>query len=313
MAGSVGEAGFEAIRQLNGVANEIHRGDRMVWLAVQVSDPVQTQRFLVERLNLSPLAVEDALSDNERPALYEHPGSLFLEVSVPSEKPNTEIAIFVGQTFVVTVTTQESKLIQEWFSRWSQHPLDFGRSPTWLLHSLLDAVVDSYFPICDKLEDDVDALEEVVFHGDGELVESALGLKRQILGLRRQVTPIRDVVNGLLRKDAGVVPNEVRPYLQDVYDHTLRLSEILDVNREILGGIVDAHLAMVSNNLNNTMRVLTVGATFLMTAGLVTGIYGMNFKWMPETQWPWGYPLAMLSIVGLVAGEYVLFKRKGWF
>ncbi|MEJ5171864.1 MAG: CorA family divalent cation transporter, partial [Fimbriimonadales bacterium] len=93
----------------------------------------------------------------------------------------------------------------------------------------------------------------------------------------------------------------------------LRITEMLDVNRDLLSGILDAHLSIVSNSLNNTMRVLTVMATFLMTAGLVSGIYGMNFEYMPELKWPWGYPMALLTMACLVALEWRYFRRKGWF
>jgi magnesium transporter len=163
------------------------------------------------------------------------------------------------------------------------------------------------------VEDDVDLLEEHILAGGSETVGDVLRLKRRLLEMRRRVTPIREVLNSLLRSDGLLMTDDVKRYLQDVFDHTLRLAETIDVNREILGGVLDAHLATVSNNLNIAMRVLTAAATFLMTASLIAGIYGMNFAFMPELRQAWGYPFALGLMALCATAEWVYFRRKGWF
>lgn len=285
--------------------------------AVQASDIAKTAAYLTQELGFDELAVEDALSPNERPAMFEYKSYLFLVVPSVSrhdgEDAYAEIAVFFGHNYLVAVAYEPVPVLDAWFrlvqksERKTAEPLAFD------LHMLIDAVVDGFFPVCDEVEEIVDSLEESVFAGDENIVPEALRLKRRLLSLRQRITPIREVVNGLLRRDVAFIPKEVLPYLQDVYDHTLRIAEIVDVNRDIIAGVLDAHLSQVSNSLNVSMRVLTVMATFLMTASLVAGIYGMNFKYMPELEQVWGYPFAFALMGVLALAEWVYFKRKGWF
>ncbi|MDW8364157.1 MAG: magnesium/cobalt transporter CorA, partial [Myxococcales bacterium] len=192
-------------------------------------------------------------------------------------------------------------------------PERVGRTPAHLLHLLLDAIVDEYFPIADTLEEKADDLEEAIFAGDGSVqVADILRVKRRLLELRQHITPLRDILNALLRRDVELIPDEVVPYLQDVYDHTLRVAELADINRDILAGVLDAHLSVTSHRLNEVMRILTVISTLLMSAALIAGIYGMNFEFMPELRWKAGYPFAgaMMVLVALI--ELYIFRRKGW-
>ncbi|MCX7798738.1 MAG: magnesium/cobalt transporter CorA [Fimbriimonadales bacterium] len=281
-------------------------------VSVQVGEPTAAGSFLRDHLCLDALMVEDAVSPNERPSLREEGGTVFLEVAVPVAQGFAEVALFLMPGGLVVVRSQSAPTVDEVLERWRRSPASVGPDPARLLHQILDAVVDSYFPLCDRIEDEVDELEALVFQGDGDFVERSLALKRQIVQARRGIAPLRDVLNGLFRLDPRWVPSDLRPYLQDVYDHTLRVAEMLDVNRDLLAGILDAHLSLVSNRLNSTMRLLTVVATFLMTAGLVAGVYGMNFEHMPELKWPWGYPMALAAMLLMVGAEWLYFRRKGW-
>lgn len=300
------------IVSLEDAARRIREGNGFVVLEIEFEDAEEAAGFLREQLAFEELLVEDAVSPNERPSLQETDRTLFLEASVPTQDGPCEVAVFMTRSSVVLVSRSEAPPIRQTLDRWLRSPAATAPTPPWLLHQVLDAAVDAYFPLCDRIEDEVDALEELVFHGDGDFIERGLDLKRAIVTARRGIAPLRDVLNALFRVGPDRIPAEVRPYLQDVYDHTLRITEMLDVNRDLLSGILDAHLSIVSNNLNNTMRVLTVMATFLMTAGLVAGIYGMNFEHMPELQWPWGYPAALLAMAALVAAEWLYFRRKRW-
>jgi len=282
--------------------------------SVVVSDIQKASAFLIQQLNLEELQVEDALSDDERPALRATEGGLFMVATAVTTKDSTEkyveVGIFMLQHSIITVSTSLCPQVQEWLDHLTR------RRPTAdyvnrALHLLLDIVVDDYFPLCDQIEDDVDLLEDRLFGGRTTLVADALELKRRILSVRRRLNPLRDVLNSLLRQGDSIVSEEIKPYLQDVYDHTLRVGETVDINRDILAGVLDAHLATISNELNIAMRILTVGATMLMTASLISGIYGMNLI-IPETEWRLGYPFAIVLMVTLCAIEYAYFKKKGW-
>jgi magnesium transporter len=229
------------------------------------------------------------------------------------EEVYTEIGFFLGQHFLVTVHTEAVPLIEYWFQRWTTQPDKVGKTSAHLLHLLLDAIVDEYFPLGDTLEEKSDELEDAIFAGSRDVqVGDILQVKRRLLEMRQHITPLRDILNALLRRDMELIPDEVVPYLQDVYDHTLRIAELADLNRDILAGVLDAYLSVVSNRLNEVMRILTVISTVLMSAALIAGIYGMNFVHMPELRWKAGYPLAaaMMVVVGVV--EWYIFKRKGW-
>lgn len=289
----------------------------MLWIDIHAHDAAVTAEWLINGFGFHQLAVEDALSPYERPTFQQYDGVLFLTAhavhSAEEEETYREVAFFVSERFLVTVHTEPVPLLQYWFERWKTQPAKVGRTPAHLLHLLLDAIVDEYFPVGDALEEKADALEDAIFAGDGRVqVADILHAKRRLLELRQHITPLRDVLNALLRRDVELIPDEVVPYLQDVYDHTLRIAELVDVNRDILAGVLDAHLSVVSNRLNEVMRILTVISTILMSAALIAGIYGMNFTHMPELQWRAGYPFAGAMMVLVGVAEWYIFKRKGW-
>ena len=294
----------------------VKSGKGLVWLHVQVIEREPAFAFLTQELGFNELHAEDALSDQERPAAHEGDDTLFMVAPAVHASDlgfhYVEIAIFVGKSFIVTVATEESPLIAEWMERWKKSPQLVGRTAPLLLHSLLDAIVDDYFPAADALEDDVDRLEERIYRGRSNIVTEALRVKRSLLQARRQITPIRDVLNALLRRDVALIPAEIKPHFQDVYDHTIRIAETIDITRDILGSIVDAHLSLVSNKLNEVMRFMTVIATILMSLSLIAGIYGMNFRLMPELEWRWGYAFALGLMLLVALIEYAIFKKKGW-
>lgn len=289
----------------------------VLWVDLTACDRGVSAALLTERFGFHPLAVEDSLSPYERPALQSYDGVLFLAAhelkQQDGEEVYREIGFFLGRHFLVTVHTEQIPLIDYWFERWVTQPERVGKTPAHLLHLLLDAIVDEYFPVGDTLEEKADDLEEAIFSGNGNVkVADILRVKRRLLELRQHITPLRDILNALLRRDVDLIPDEVVPYLQDVYDHTLRIAELADINRDIIAGVLDAHLSVVSNRLNEVMRILTVISTILMSAALIAGIYGMNFEFMPELSWKLGYPFAgaMMVLVALV--ELYIFRRKGW-
>lgn len=300
-----------------GALETFSRGEGMVWVDVEAREANAALQLLTERFGFHPLAVEDALSPYERPALQRYDGVLFLVAHAvhqqDGEESYQEVGFFLGEHFLVTVHTEPVPLIDHWLARWTAQPERVGKTFAHLLHMLLDAIVDEYFPIGDTLEEKADDLEDAIFTGNSRVqVADILQVKRRLLELRQHITPLRDILNALLRRDVELIPDEVVPYLQDVYDHTLRIAELADLNRDILAGVLDAHLSVVSNRLNEVMRILTVISTILMSAALIAGIYGMNFAHMPELQWKAGYPFAgaMMVLVGVV--EWYIFKRKGW-
>ncbi|MGV3618819.1 MAG: magnesium/cobalt transporter CorA [Fimbriimonas sp.] len=295
---------------------EILQGTSTVWLDILVSDPKAAWRLLHDELGFHELAVEDALSDLERPTLQEFGDVVFLSIPAPvrrdSKLDTAEIGIFLLNHAVVTVSLTPLPVIDTWFHRWREHPTRIGNHPAHVMYVVLDAVVDSYFPIIDAIEDEADDLVEAIFGGQTENLPEILRIKRNLLEIRRAVSPLRDVVNSLLRRDLERIPPDAQPYFQDVFDHVLRISEMIDTNRESLNGLLDIHLSTTSNSLNQVMKKMTVLSTVLMSMALIAGIYGMNFDRMPELRWAYGYPFALGLMLGAGVLIVYIFRRVKW-
>jgi magnesium transporter len=291
-------------------------GSASIWIDVVATDIAETSHFLLNELGFHPLHVEDALSPHERPALSTDYGITFLVapsvVRTASRETYVEIAFFVKEHSVVTVACESSPLIDGWFEKCAAQPRLAGDSISRLLHSLMDLIVDGYYPALDAFGNDVEDLEDAIYEGKKVSIGESLQLKRRLLEMRRRVTPMRDICNGLLRHESVIVSRDSLAYFQDVYDHTLRIIEVVDMERDILSAVMDAHLSIQSNMLNQVMRSMTVIATLLMTGAFVAGVYGMNFKYMPELQWKYGYEMAWVVMIVLCGIEVWIFKKKGW-
>jgi magnesium transporter len=276
---------------------------------------MSTKAFLEDHLGYHELAVEDALSEHERPSIQAYADHLFFSLSVVEmgngQETFTELSVFVRETSVVTVARVPCPLVETWFERWKSAPESAGTEPAWVAHTLVDAVVDGYFPVADHVENAIEDLADDLFDGKPFELEQIREMRHRILELRKRIAPTRDVLNYLLRRD-GPFPKELAPYFQDVYDHTLRILENLESQRESVSGLMEAHMSMVSNNLNDVMKKMTVISTMLMAAALIAGIYGMNFARMPELNWPWGYPFAivLMALSALIA--LVFFRWRRW-
>ncbi len=289
---------------------------KTAWAHVDATVPSEVDALLRDTFSFHPLDVEDALSPNERPGLQSRDAYLFLSVPMlceeEGEKVYHELAFFLGSTWLVTTCTVETPLIEEWWKRFRANGHRVASCPTELTYGLIDAVVDDYFPAVDAFEAKVEQLEDLLFEGGHVSMSEAIRLKKGLLEMRRRISPVRDVVNAVLRKDSPFVDARFYPYFQDIYDHTLRLNESIDLLRDVLTSVMDAHLSVVSNNLNTVMKKMTVISTLLMTMALVAGVYGMNFRYMPELQWADGYPFALVLMAGLSGVELLVFRWLKW-
>lgn len=287
----------------------------LTWVLVVTPDRSEGATFL-EQFGFHPLAIEDALSENERPTVRRYDNATFFSIAaVHMDAENEhfhEVGVFALPHLIVTVVKAPCPCITQMFDRWIADPKRLGKNPSFLVHSIVDAIVDDYFPAADRLEDEIDELEERVYVGQAEALTEALGLKRRLLRLRRRISAIRDVLNGMLRGDWPELVIDARPYVQDVYDHALRVTENADLNRDILSTILDIHLSLISNNLNTVMKKMTAIATILMSVSFLAGVWGMNFRHMPELDWRLGYLAAFTLMVFVATAEFFAFRRKGW-
>jgi magnesium transporter len=293
------------------------KGTEVTWIHIFDDDAVAVAKQLEEDFHFHPIAIEDAVGRDERPELKEFDDHVFLVAPAvlgfgKGEDDYDEVGIFVKGQTLVTVSHAKIPCLLNLWKRWETKMIISKPEVGYLVFALLDSILDDYFPQLDAIEDRVDEISDQIYEGDTHRMRDLLGIKRQMLHMRRRLGPFRDVMNSLLRRDLDFVTESVAPYFHDLFDNTLRLTELVDTNRDALTGLLDIHLSAVSNNLNQVMKKMTVISTVLMSCALIAGIYGMNFKYMPELGWVNGYPMSIGIMVATTLGILWLFKRKDW-
>ncbi len=277
-------------------------------------------RQVQKEFGLHDLAVEDALAAHQRPKVEEYGDALFVVLRTAQPGGETgrialgETHVFMRRDYVVSVRHGPSLSYAEVRARCERTPELLRKGPAFVLYALMDFVVDHYFPIVDRLEDDLEQLEERIFDGtfDRATTEQIYDLKRDLVALKRAVTPLIDVCNRLVRFDATLIPEDIRPYFRDVYDHVIRINETVDTLRELLTTALEAHLSLVSVGQNEVTKKLAAWAAILAVPTLIAGVYGMNFEIMPELHSRYGYPIAIAVMVAICGILYRRFRRAGW-
>lgn len=310
----VGEVPVEEISEV------IRIPGQFVWIGLHEPNEALL-RQVQEEFGLHELAIEDALRAHQRPKLEEYGDGLFvvLRTARLDDGAGESIAlgethVFVGPNYLVSVRHGASLSYAEVRKRCESTPHLLRKGPGFVLYALMDFVVDHYFPIVEALEDRLDTIEEEIFSGqpDRGAIERIYELKRDLLILKRAVSPLVDICNRLMRFDLATIPEDTRPYFRDVYDHTIRINEAVDTLRELVTSALEAKLSLVSVAQSDTTKQLAAWAAIIAVPTMIAGIYGMNFDYMPELHWRYGYPAAialMLTVCGLL---YRAFRRAGW-
>ncbi|MDB5099588.1 MAG: magnesium and cobalt transport protein CorA [Cyanobacteria bacterium RYN_339] len=291
---SLGSAGIAELDPST-IARALQAEGAVIWLALQ--DPTdQDFDLLRAQFAFHPLAIEDCRNAHQRPKLDAYDDYSFLVLYEVGVDPLTrrlktqELNLFLGPNYVVTIHSGPSSAIADVAARWQTGDGLQGEAASYLAYLLVDSAVDGYFPAVDVFSDHLEAVESRIFDRFDERIVSAIfDLKKETLALRRLITPLRDVFLVLLRGPGSGFGERTYVYFQDVLDHLLRVSDAIDIQRDLVSAALDAYQTAVSNRTNDTMKKLTVLSTVLMTSALIAGIYGMNFALMPELAWPYGY------------------------
>lgn len=306
------------------ISEVLRSQDHFVWLDMEDPQPNDVA-LLREEFGFHPLAIEDAMRAHERPKVDSYDGYYFLvfyalKYDAAQQQLLTQaISLFIGKNYLVSVHHGGMPVIDETIKRWEQNQEEFGQNVGALLYALFDAIVDDYFPVVDQVAERVEDLEEQIFeHYQEESLQEIFRIKHDLLNMRRVVAPERDVLNVLIRREVPIFERGAVQYLQDVYDHLLRVTDSIDNYRDLLSSATDAFLSVQSNRLNQVVRTLTVASIVLMSVTLVAGIYGMNFDPefspfnMPELRWYLGYPFALGLMVAIAVGLIAFFRRIKW-
>ena len=296
------------------ISDHVRKKGTLVW--VDVVDPTEDDLATIQQeFSLHPLAMEDATKHGQRPKLDKYPTHAFV---VAYSASLSEVDLFIGDGWLVSVRGRDPKgepwsvdVARRRFERSGPEEATAG----FLLYLILDALVDGYFDRTDAAEDRLEGIEDAIFgeeESERRMQQDLYELRRDLVTFRRRVQPLREVISSLLRQEVEWIDPLALLHLQDVYDHVLRAVDQLDSQRELLNNAVDAHLAIVSNRMNQVMKKMTSWGAILLGSTLVAGIYGMNFADMPELHWRFGYPYAIGLMVAITIALYIYFRRRDW-
>jgi magnesium transporter len=304
---------------LDRIGEVLQHTDQFVWIGLHDTS-VEMLREIQHAFGLHDLAVEDALCAHQRPKVELYGDSLFVVMRTAHVDPaEQEIAfgethIFIGERYVVTVRHGASLPYVPVRARVETTPQLLRKGPGFVLYALMDTIVDQYFPIVDALEQKLQALEDRIFgeQFNRKTTADIYHLQREMLEVKRVVAPLIDICNRLMRFDLTLLPEDTRVYFRDVYDHVVRINETVDTLRELLTTALEANFALISIGQNDVMKRFAGWGAIIALPTMVAGIYGMNFRFMPELDWSFGYPTVLALTVGLCAALYLRFRHDGW-
>jgi magnesium transporter len=287
---------------------------------VALRDPDANELADMQReFDLHPLAVEDARSGHQRPKIEGYGSSLFavLHIVEPLERDFRigEVAIFTGPNYVLSVRSRAEKGFQDVRERCEREPELLRQGSGFVLYALLDAVVDRYFPILDLLEDQLDDIEQRIFaphSSPGANIEALYGLKQHLMIMKHAVAPLLEGVSNLSGARVPSICTGLREYFRDVSDHLHRLNQTADSIRETVATAISVNLSMISLQENETMKRLAAYAALVAVPTMIAGIYGMNFKDMPELSWRYGYEFALLAMAAIDGYLFYRLRKAKW-
>jgi len=294
---------------------------RPIWIELE-KQCAEADELLVKKLGIHPLTIEDIWQTRSGPKLEDYHNYLYVIVHTVRAGArrglidSAELDVLIGKTFVIThdpahvVTKDVSKDLE-------RQPEMLEKGPAWLAHAILDHAVDRYLPIVDDLDAEIDKLELEALHRAGTpkgppVLRRILRFKRTLQELRRMSIHQREILLRLARGEFEEIPKETVPFYRDVFDHFVRINDLLEGFRDLVTDALEAYLSVQANRLNEIMKTLTLMSTVMLPITFIAGVYGMNFKHMPEISWVFGYPFALGLMAVVAIGILLFFRRRGW-
>ena len=292
----------------------------VTWINIDGIHQVDIIEKIGKNFDLHPLIQEDIVNTEQRPKIEDFGNYIYIVLKMvyhdehDSEIKIEQVSLILGENFVISFQEKEGDIFNHVRERIRNEKGRIRKMKAdYLAYSLLDAVVDNYFLILEKTGEQIEELEDkVVSQPKPETLQEIHKLKRGMIFLRRSVWPLREVINILERGESSLIEKNTRIYLRDVYDHTIQVIDSVETFRDMLSGMHDTYLSSISNRMNEIMKVLTIIATIFIPLTFVAGIYGMNFKFMPELDWRWGYFSVWLVMLAVAVLMIFYFKRKKW-
>jgi magnesium transporter len=302
------------LKLINDVTLERLAEPDVKWFWVDFDRPTAEEAELLKtHFAFHPLAIEDCFQLLQRPKLdyYGDYNFFVLHNLNPDSLTPEELDLFVGHNFLVTVHLLPSREIEIVRERKIGQEITLAKGPLYLCYLIMDKIVDDYFPAIEKIEEQVDKAE--VIKPGPNFIEDLYAIRSRLHDLRHIVVPMRELLYRILNSERLEIAPEERFYFRDIDDHLLKQSEAIEANREVTADLRDSYVSLNSNRMNTIMKTLTIVASIFIPLTFIVGVYGMNFDYMPELTWHWGYFMAWGVMLGVAAGMLIGFKTKGWF
>jgi len=292
----------------------------VTWINIDGLHKIELIEKLGKEFDLHPLILEDILNTGQRPKFEDLGNNVFIVLKMLSytdEKQtiqSEQISLAVGPNFVISFQESVRDVFEQVRDRIRNSKGRIRKMGSdYLAYVLLDAIVDNYFLILEKFGEKIEYMEEeLVAEPTEKTLQQIHSLKREMIFLRKSVWPLRELINGLERSESSLIKESTDIYLRDVYDHTIQVIDTVETFRDMVSGMLDIYLSSISNKMNAVMKVLTIIATIFIPLTFIAGIYGMNFKYMPELEWRWAYPAVWLVMSAVTATMLIYFKKKRW-
>jgi magnesium transporter len=283
--------------------------------------PVEEDKVLIEVFGLHPLVVEDCRAERHHPKIEEFPEYLYfimhgVRADTSAQRFNTiELDGVLGPNYVITYHVDTFRSINIVKQRVRNTPISCQRGPSFLLHQILDQIVDFYAPVLDDFDERISALEDRIFtltRPDNSILEEIMSLKRSVLRLRRISSKQLDILYRMSHGQYALINTEALPFFRDIYDHLVRVTDLAESYRDLISGALDAYLSVISNRMNEIMKVLTIFSAVMLPLTFIAGVYGMNFDNLPELHWEYSYFVVLGIMLVVAVGMLGFFWRRGW-
>jgi magnesium transporter len=295
--------------------------DSVTWIDIEGLQDVELLDRLGNAFGLHPLILEDILNTDQRPKSDDMESYIYIVLKMLDFDPaslaivSEQVSIVFGRNFVISIQEgREGDLFEPLRERIRNGKGRIRKlGPDYLAYSLLDTIIDHYFLILEKFAERIETLEEnLVSEPKPETLRQIHSMKREMIFLRKSAWPLRELIYNLEKSDSELIQSATKIFLRDIYDHAVHIIDSIETYREMLSSMLDIYLSSVSNRMNQVMKVLTIIATIFMPLTFLAGVYGMNFKFMPEIDWRWGYPMVLLIMSTVAAVMLYLFRKKKW-
>lgn len=305
--------------EISKISEMLKQKDKFVWVGLhEPSEELLKQ--VQDEFGLHDLAIEDAHNAHQRPKLESYGDTIFIVLRTAQMNYKEhhidfgETHFFLGDNFIVNVRHGSSLSYKEVRTRCESTPELLSKGPAFALYAVMDSIVDQYFPVIEAMEQELVEVEEEIFGKKPSrgTTQRVYELKRELLEVKRVITPLIDICNRLMRFDIKLVPDGTRPYFRDVYDHALRINEMLDNTRDLVTAALEANFSLTSISQSEVSKKFAGWAAIIGVPTMIAGIYGMNFEAMPELHWRYSYPVVLAITFGLCIVLYIFFKRSGW-